>query len=556
MGMWSAMLSHLFIKPPEEVNSDRKIVGYEYAFNNETYQFAGVTPTDDYNLVADIDTNSLENNFNIFNIRFLDDTGMWSPMLSKIFIKLPETDILIDNQLVSYEYWFDHDITNKKSIALDPTVPDLLVAELDMKHIWRGEHKMHSQYKDLYGKYSSIITDTIVKIPFPVAHFEMSEIAICVGETINFTNTSVDYDTVLWNFDDGETSTDIDAAHTFTEAGEHEVSLSIFETATGLEDTFIQSILVAGYPINTVSASTTYPACFGEVVNLTADDPDANYLWSTGETTQSIAITEAGTYSVALSHESTPNCPILSDDIEVSFLSELTNTVSITGDNPTCFGDTVTLEADETDNVSYLWSTGETTQSIEVGVAGDYSVEITSTINTNCTTSSAVESIAFYDEIDTTITLETYPLLLSASQTAATYQWINCDTSEPIDGATASTYEPTVNGNYAVEITLNACMVSSDCVTVSTVAITDNAIKELVQLYPNPVQEVLVVATQVPVFIQIYNSNGQIIKELTLNVGERTIDLKDLSSGLYLTKLNVLSGEWQNQFTTVRVVKE
>jgi len=481
-GKWSAMMSHIFIKPPEVTNPDRKIVGYEYAFNNESYQYTSITPTDSYNLITDIDCSNLESDINTFQIRFLDDSGLWSSMLNHLFINPPESGILTDNKLVSYEYWFDHDTSNKRTIDIDPDATDLIVAELDMTHIWRGERRIHSQYKDSYGNYSLVMTDTITKISLPIAAFEADQTDICVGGPVNFTDAgSIDYDTYTWNFDDGETSTETNISHTFTNSGIYDVSLTVVDTNTDIDSVFVQTITVQDFPINTLSITGDIPACFGDIVTLTADDPDVAYIWSNGETSQSIDIVDAGTYSVELYHTSGAACSILSEEIEVTF----------------------------------------------------------------------------YPEIDTSITIQEYPLLLTANQTAASYQWIDCTNGDiPIDGATDPTFEPTVNGDYSVAITQNGCTVTSDCQTVSTISIADHAIKELVQLYPNPAQDYISIRSELPILVQVFNINGLQVREFEMQAGEQSIDISNLSSGLYVYKVLVQSGTWENKHSIYKIVKQ
>ena len=53
---------------------------------------------------------------------------------------------------------------------------------------------------------------------------------------------------------------------------------------------------------------------------------------------------------------------------------------------------------------------------------------------------------------------------LSASQTNASYQWVDCDNGNTdISGQTSMTYAPTVSGSFAVKITTEECQVTSDC---------------------------------------------------------------------------------------------
>ncbi len=54
---------------------------------------------------------------------------------------------------------------------------------------------------------------------------------------------------------------------------------------------------------------------------------------------------------------------------------------------------------------------------------------------------------------------------ITANQTGATYQWIDCNDTTLIPGATNASYAA-ANGNYAVIITLGSCSDTSDCVSI------------------------------------------------------------------------------------------
>jgi len=87
--------------------------------------------------------------------------------------------------------------------------------------------------------------------------------------------------------------------------------------------------------------------------------------------------------------------------------------------------------------------------------------------------------------IDTSITENAG--IITASQSGATYQWIDCSNSTAINGATSSTFAPTVIGNYAVEITLNGCTEVSICINVSTLGLSNNILNKL-SITKNPSQ--------------------------------------------------------------------
>lgn len=121
----------------------------------------------------------------------------------------------------------------------------------------------------------------------------------------------------------------------------------------------------------------------GTEVTLTAQPSEPGnytYLWNNGETTQSVTV---GTGDYIVEVISDANCAILSDTFHV----EVINTVSLDlGDDlSVCLGDEVELNIESVGGnapFSYMWSTGETTESISVP-AGTYTLDITDA--NNCT---------------------------------------------------------------------------------------------------------------------------------------------------------------------------
>ena len=112
---------------------------------------------------------------------------------------------------------------------------------------------------------------------------------------------------------------------------------------------------------------------------------NVTYLWSTGETTQTIELDSAGMglgtfdYWVEVMNEN--NCPGM-DTIQVTYAAY--PEVSLGPDTTLCNHNTLMLDAGDHPNAAFLWSTGETTQIIEIDgeTAGigthEYWVEVTS----------------------------------------------------------------------------------------------------------------------------------------------------------------------------------
>lgn len=113
-------------------------------------------------------------------------------------------------------------------------------------------------------------------------------------------------------------------------------------------------------------------ACEGDSVRLSAPNAES-YLWSNGATTKDIYVKVRGKYSVSTSNSF--GCSNTSDSVEVRILPNAMPTITSSNGSNICEGESTTLTS--TEGEFYLWSTGETTRSIEVTRGGDYWVSVT-----------------------------------------------------------------------------------------------------------------------------------------------------------------------------------
>ncbi|MEL6943325.1 MAG: hypothetical protein AAFO82_11705, partial [Bacteroidota bacterium] len=174
--------------------------------------------------------------------------------------------------------------------------------------------------------------------------------------------------------------------------------------------------------------------CEGGISTLVAS-PGESYLWSTGETTQSINV-EAGQYSVTVIDANACQAGANFTVNEISILE-----AEISGENRICEGERTLLTA--TIGSSYTWSTGETTRSIEVG-AGNYSVTITSAggceaNNSIQVLSSPRPSFSIVNSANCNPSLESYQITINTPLS-------NTFTSN------AKVLERDNNGNYLIEV--------------------------------------------------------------------------------------------------------
>jgi hypothetical protein len=137
-----------------------------------------------------------------------------------------------------------------------------------------------------------------------------------------------------------------------------------------------------------IVASGPLSFCSGESVTLDAGAGYDTYLWSTGESTQSVTVNSSGVLEIQVWDEF--GCAG-SDEAIVSVLQLPNAVISPSGPISICEGDTVTLSA--TNNfAAYSWSPGnQTASSIQVYQSGVYDVTVEDPNNGCESTSQSVQ---------------------------------------------------------------------------------------------------------------------------------------------------------------------
>lgn len=195
-----------------------------------------------------------------------------------------------------------------------------------------------------------------------------------------------------------------------------------------------------------VAMNDSVEICFGKSIVLTSTSSTGNQ-WSTGEVTQSIEVTLAGRYSVAIFNSI--GCLIRYE--KTSVIIDSLPKVSITYTALIfCEGTHVTLTS--TDAATYLWNSGATSQALSVSVPGTYNVTITDA--NGCSANSESIEINLYDPLpDVLIQSDCDRIFLSNNQPVAWFR--NNEFLPELDSALREFY-PLDSGHYHVEIN-NAC---------------------------------------------------------------------------------------------------
>jgi len=132
---------------------------------------------------------------------------------------------------------------------------------------------------------------------------------------------------------------------------------------------------------------------------------------------------------------------------------------------------------------------------------------------------------------------------LFANARGAFYQWFDCKDYMPVEGATGQLFTPVENGEYALEISLNACRDTTECYSVTTIGFWENRLKDSFKVYPNPTDGKLNISLEGEKqisghMIRILGSDGRTVYFRDMGAEEIQIDMSDFGpEGLYYLQL-------------------
>ncbi len=272
-------------------------------------------------------------------------------------------------------------------------------------------------------------------------------LSICPGQDLVLSASGAD--SYVWSTQ--QTTTSI----TITQPGNYSV------VGTGACGSATASVEVTASPGPTVAISGDPAICAGGSTQLTATGADS-YVWSTLATTESIVVTQPGTYSVV----GTNACGTANASVNVTLLPG--PVAGITGNTTICPGESTVLTA--SGGPSYLWSTGATTASITVSTAATYSV----TVDNGCGTDEAEVVVTAVDvdaAFTSSVTSGTAPLPVSfqsqSTPAGVDHAWTFGDGQG--SGGTSPSHTYLEPGVYQVVLTVSASGCSVTTQTTITV---------------------------------------------------------------------------------------
>jgi hypothetical protein len=209
----------------------------------------------------------------------------------------------------------------------------------------------------------------------------------------------------------------------------------------------------------TITPNGSTSICLGSNVILNASN-GVSYLWSTGATTSSITVTQAGNYTLTVTANG--GCTATASQ-SVSVNTPPTAAINVNGPTTLCGAGSTSLTA--SGNGSFLWSTGASSPNITVTAGGTYTVTVTSS---NSCTATASQTINQSSGANATISANGSTTVCSGTSVTLTagggnsFSWST--------GVTTASISVNTTGLYTVTVTdQNGCTgTASQTVVVST----------------------------------------------------------------------------------------
>ncbi|NVN97079.1 choice-of-anchor D domain-containing protein [Candidatus Nomurabacteria bacterium] len=385
-GKWGSVITEVFYKLPLLPAGTRKIVAYEYWFDNDYdgKESVNTIPQQIHVLDSAINTGSLSAGLHNYHIRYKDDAGSWSSIVSEVFYKMPVVS-QDERKITSYEYWFDNAYSSRISTAVSPQLTYTLNSSLDASLLPSGLHNFHTRFRDDAGQWSSVVSEVFYKLNVTSAIPNLISEYRYWFDMDNSSMTSVSLPTPVNPYQLIRNITVCSLP-----IGSHVIHFQFKDTRQYWSSVVSETFEVISPAAPSISPAGPISICQGNSITLTSSS-SSSYSWNTGETTRSIEVSSEGEYYVT----ATNACGSSLISETTSVISHLRPVAVITGMPNSIIGEQgVTYSTDPTMS-NYLWhvspggiiTSGQGTSSITVDwqSGGDQAVSVSFNDLNGCT---------------------------------------------------------------------------------------------------------------------------------------------------------------------------
>ena len=322
-----------------------------------------------------------------------------------------------------------------------------------------------------------------------------------------------------------------------------EVSTWYYISVSDAADNVVtDSVMIAVYelPVNNLGDDQTL--CGQSEYPLDAGNEGSTYLWSTGEETQTIVATASGETVFWVDVTTVNECTVR-DSVSINFAA--TPIVDLGEDATVCNDGSTVLDA-ANEGATYMWSTGEESQTITPEGEGMIVFWVDVTNNTGCVARDSISlTFAQMPVVDLgadTVLCGGIVYTLDAGNEGSTYLWSTEETTQTIDvDTTAYGYG---ERELMVTVTNSDLCSSSDAIVIDFVNCTgigENEANLALSIFPNPSNGLINLDLNslkaVSVDIKITNINGQVVfNETNVMVDnnlKKQINLNTAADGIY-----------------------
>lgn len=300
-------------------------------------------------------------------------------------------------------------------------------------------------------------------------------------------------------------------------------------------------------PVITADKSLEFCTDGSNKVELTANTSGAkSYIWSSGESTQKISVSNTGEFTVKTKNEL--GC--------VSEVSEVVRTkanpippqpkIVVSPTNNVCFGNRITLSIDTNDKI--VWSNASNSKSIALDTVGNYSFSVRTINNTGCESPvSMVEnlSISPAPKQPTLSQIGLFNINISSSDFIINDQFEWKKDNMVFLKTASKNLKVSQDGSYQASVIRTYKTPNNQTITCPSTAsniLIFKSSNSIISVYPNPASNLIYIDTKETIKnleVTIYNLIGkQVLKFRADDTSERKeIDLKNLEKGSYIIRV-------------------
>jgi gliding motility-associated-like protein len=280
----------------------------------------------------------------------------------------------------------------------------------------------------------------------------------CIGDSVLLSSSDL-VNTNTWN----TVPVSISNSITVKDSGFYFTTVTDANLCKNYSDTIQITVNVPLKPLISYPNTDTTTFCAGDSITVTST-PSASYLWSNGQTTQTIVV-KSSTANLSVTTTDINGCSSTSDSLQITVIPITTPIITALGSTTFCDGGSVVIESDQP--AGNTWSpNGENTSSINITQSGNYYVTIPGCSDTSNVINVTVNPNPIIPTIINTNPLtfcdgDSVVLVANTPETGLSYTW-NDPTSNTNDSLTVKT-----SGNYSITVTNTfGCSTSSSATSV------------------------------------------------------------------------------------------